>query len=153
MHIVWRLLINRRMIVINRMQRYCFFLKYANKIRISKRNVLHDLAGQQTMAKEMGVSVEEIQQRVNSLAENNPMLGHRGCRIRLSMFALQTRAPYLLRIPFTGRYSVRLNRFWYHLPRNHRYANTRHHVGCMRTKERRQEPYARNHGAPHRYSL
>ena len=28
------------------------------------------------MADEMGVSVEEIQKRVESLAENNPMLGH-----------------------------------------------------------------------------
>ncbi len=57
--------------------------------------VPHDLAGQQTMAKEMGVSVEEIQQRVNSLAENNPMLGHRGCRLGITfpeITAMQTRA-------------------------------------------------------------
>ena len=39
--------------------------------------VPHDKAGQETMAKEMGVSVTEIKKRVNSLAENNPMLGHR----------------------------------------------------------------------------
>ena len=43
--------------------------------------VPHDLAGQQTMADEMGVSVQKIQQRVNSLSEANPMLGHRGCRL------------------------------------------------------------------------
>lgn len=43
--------------------------------------VPHDLAGQETMAKEMGVSVQQIQQRVNSLSEHNPMLGHRGCRL------------------------------------------------------------------------
>ena len=43
--------------------------------------VPHDLAGQQTMADEMGISVEEIQKRVNSLSEANPMLGHRGCRL------------------------------------------------------------------------
>lgn len=57
--------------------------------------VPHDLEGQQTMAKEMGVSVEEIQKRVNSLAENNPMLGHRGCRLGITfpeITAMQTRA-------------------------------------------------------------
>ncbi len=43
--------------------------------------VPHDLAGQETMAKEMGVSVQQIQHRVNSLSEHNPMLGHRGCRL------------------------------------------------------------------------
>ena len=43
--------------------------------------VPHDKAGQETMANEMGVSVSEIKKRVNSLAENNPMLGHRGCRL------------------------------------------------------------------------
>ena len=57
--------------------------------------VPHDLAGQQTMAQEMGVSVEEIKKRVNSLAENNPMLGHRGCRLGITfpeITAMQTRA-------------------------------------------------------------
>ncbi len=57
--------------------------------------VPHDLAGQETMAKEMGVSVAEIQKRVNSLAENNPMLGHRGCRLGITfpeITAMQTRA-------------------------------------------------------------
>ncbi len=57
--------------------------------------VPHDLAGQQTMAKEMGISIEEIQKRVNSLAENNPMLGHRGCRLGITfpeITAMQTRA-------------------------------------------------------------
>ena len=43
--------------------------------------VPHDLAGQQAMADEMGVSVQKIQRRVNSLSEANPMLGHRGCRL------------------------------------------------------------------------
>lgn len=43
--------------------------------------VPHDLEGQEIMAKEMGVTVQEIQQRVNSLSEHNPMLGHRGCRL------------------------------------------------------------------------
>lgn len=57
--------------------------------------VPHDLKGQQVMADEMGVSVEEIQKRVASLAENNPMLGHRGCRLGITfpeITAMQTRA-------------------------------------------------------------
>ena len=57
--------------------------------------VPHDLQGQQKMADEMGVSVEEIQNRVASLAENNPMLGHRGCRLGITfpeITAMQTRA-------------------------------------------------------------
>ncbi|MCR4592010.1 MAG: pyruvate, phosphate dikinase [Bacteroidaceae bacterium] len=57
--------------------------------------VPHDNAGQEIMAKEMGVSVEEIQKRVHSLAENNPMLGHRGCRLGITfpeITAMQTRA-------------------------------------------------------------
>ncbi|MDY6122608.1 MAG: pyruvate, phosphate dikinase [Porphyromonas sp.] len=43
--------------------------------------VPHDLAGQQAMADQMGVSVQKIQQRVDALCEANPMLGHRGCRL------------------------------------------------------------------------
>ncbi len=57
--------------------------------------VPHDLAGQQTMADEMGVDVKVIQKRVASLAENNPMLGHRGCRLGITfpeITAMQTRA-------------------------------------------------------------
>ena len=57
--------------------------------------VPHDEAGQQVMAREMGVSVEDIQKRVQSLAENNPMLGHRGCRLGITfpeITAMQTRA-------------------------------------------------------------
>jgi pyruvate,orthophosphate dikinase len=57
--------------------------------------VPHDLAGQETMAKEMGVSLETIKRRVASLAENNPMLGHRGCRLGITfpeITAMQTRA-------------------------------------------------------------
>lgn len=57
--------------------------------------VPHDLKGQEVMAKEMGISVEEIQKRVASLAENNPMLGHRGCRLGITfpeITAMQTRA-------------------------------------------------------------
>ena len=57
--------------------------------------VPHDLAGQQKMADEMGVSLQTIQRRVESLAENNPMLGHRGCRLGITfpeITAMQTRA-------------------------------------------------------------
>ena len=57
--------------------------------------VPHDLAGQKTMAEEMGISVEEIQKRVNSLSEANPMLGHRGCRLGNTypeITAMQTKA-------------------------------------------------------------
>ena len=43
--------------------------------------VPHDLKGQQEMADAMGVSLQYIQQRVESLCEHNPMLGHRGCRL------------------------------------------------------------------------
>lgn len=57
--------------------------------------VPHDLEGQKKMAEQMGVELEEIQRRVNSLAENNPMLGHRGCRLGITfpeITAMQTRA-------------------------------------------------------------
>ena len=43
--------------------------------------VPHDVKGQQDMADAMGVSLKKIQQRVDSLHEQNPMLGHRGCRL------------------------------------------------------------------------
>ena len=43
--------------------------------------VPHDLEGQKEMAKAMGISVHKIQERVASLSELNPMLGHRGCRL------------------------------------------------------------------------
>lgn len=57
--------------------------------------VPHDIEGQKIMAKEMGIPVEEIQHRVNSLSEHNPMLGHRGCRLGNTypeITAMQTRA-------------------------------------------------------------
>ena len=43
--------------------------------------VPHDVKGQQDMADAMGVPLKTIQQRVDSLHEQNPMLGHRGCRL------------------------------------------------------------------------
>ena len=43
--------------------------------------VPHDDAGQREMAQAMGVSVDYIRKRVEALKEQNPMLGHRGCRL------------------------------------------------------------------------
>ena len=57
--------------------------------------VPQDIEGQEIMAKEMGITVQEVQQRVNSLSEHNPMLGHRGCRLGNTypeITAMQTRA-------------------------------------------------------------
>ncbi len=46
--------------------------------------VPHDEEGQMEMAQAMGVSVEKIAAKVESLSEFNPMLGHRGCRLGLT---------------------------------------------------------------------
>jgi pyruvate,orthophosphate dikinase len=43
--------------------------------------VPHDEKGQQEIADAMGVTLQYIQKRVNALHEQNPMLGHRGCRL------------------------------------------------------------------------
>ena len=43
--------------------------------------VPHDEKGQQEMAAEMNVPLRKITEKVESLAEFNPMLGHRGCRL------------------------------------------------------------------------
>ena len=43
--------------------------------------VPHDDKGQQEMADAMHVSLDYIRKRVESLKEQNPMLGHRGCRL------------------------------------------------------------------------
>ena len=43
--------------------------------------VPHDEKGQKEMAKEMNVPLQKIVAKVESLAEFNPMLGHRGCRL------------------------------------------------------------------------
>jgi pyruvate,orthophosphate dikinase len=43
--------------------------------------VPHDEKGQNEMSKAMGVPFEEIHARVESLLEQNPMLGLRGCRL------------------------------------------------------------------------
>lgn len=43
--------------------------------------VPHEEANQKEMAKEMGISPEEVKALVEDLHEFNPMLGHRGCRL------------------------------------------------------------------------
>lgn len=37
-----------------------------------------------TVAEVLGISVEDLQYRIEGLAENNPMLGHRGCRLAVT---------------------------------------------------------------------
>ncbi|MDY0201072.1 MAG: pyruvate, phosphate dikinase [Bacteroidales bacterium] len=43
--------------------------------------VPHEEANQKEMAKELGISLEDVKSKVDSLHEFNPMLGHRGCRL------------------------------------------------------------------------
>jgi pyruvate,orthophosphate dikinase len=43
----------------------------------------HDTAGQKEMSKVMKISLPKIKEKVESLKELNPMLGHRGCRLGL----------------------------------------------------------------------
>ncbi|HAZ63567.1 MAG TPA: pyruvate, phosphate dikinase [Armatimonadetes bacterium] len=43
--------------------------------------VPHEEQNQAEMAEVMGISVEEVKAKVDSLHEMNPMLGHRGCRL------------------------------------------------------------------------
>jgi pyruvate,orthophosphate dikinase len=44
----------------------------------------HDAAGVAELARATGKSVAEIEARIEELAEANPMLGHRGCRLGIS---------------------------------------------------------------------
>ncbi|EAN98352.1 pyruvate phosphate dikinase, putative [Trypanosoma cruzi] len=46
--------------------------------------VPHEDAAQAELAKKMNVSAEKIRNRVKSLHEMNPMLGHRGCRLGIT---------------------------------------------------------------------
>ncbi|MDI3504716.1 MAG: pyruvate, orthophosphate dikinase [Candidatus Cloacimonadota bacterium] len=43
--------------------------------------VPHEEAAQAEIAKELGIDVRKVKERVESLHEFNPMLGHRGCRL------------------------------------------------------------------------
>ena len=44
----------------------------------------HEPAQQQQMAEEMGVPLSQIEAKITSLHEFNPMLGHRGCRLGIT---------------------------------------------------------------------
>ena len=50
--------------------------------------VPHEEAQQVELAKDMGISLEEIKYKVESLHEFNPMLGHRGCRLGITYPAI-----------------------------------------------------------------
>ncbi len=55
----------------------------------------HDKAGIADLAKSLAVPVQEVVARVESLAESNPMLGHRGCRLGIvypEITAMQAKA-------------------------------------------------------------
>jgi pyruvate, orthophosphate dikinase len=55
----------------------------------------HTEADMQEVAKAAGVTVEAIRHRASQLAESNPMLGHRGCRLGISyaeIYEMQARA-------------------------------------------------------------
>lgn len=55
----------------------------------------HDEAGIADLAKSLSVPVQEVVARVESLAESNPMLGHRGCRLGIvypEITAMQAKA-------------------------------------------------------------
>jgi len=55
----------------------------------------HDAHGQQEMAANMGITVEQVKAKVDALDEFNPMLGHRGCRLGITfpeITEMQTRA-------------------------------------------------------------
>ena len=46
--------------------------------------VPHEPENQAEMAKEMGITVEDVKSKVEELSEFNPMLGHRGCRLGIT---------------------------------------------------------------------
>ena len=46
--------------------------------------VPHDDKSQEEMARELGISAKEVKDKVESLNEMNPMLGHRGCRLGIT---------------------------------------------------------------------
>ncbi|CAK76611.1 unnamed protein product (macronuclear) [Paramecium tetraurelia] len=57
--------------------------------------VPHETAQQQELAQDMGLTLDQVKQKVHELAEFNPMLGHRGCRLGITypeITEMQTRA-------------------------------------------------------------
>jgi pyruvate,orthophosphate dikinase len=55
----------------------------------------NETAAQRELASEMGVPVKALQRRVHALHEQNPMLGHRGCRLAVTY-------PEILRMQVTA---------------------------------------------------
>ncbi|MHC5024448.1 MAG: pyruvate, phosphate dikinase, partial [Planctomycetota bacterium] len=55
----------------------------------------HEAAAQRELAREMEVPLKHVQRRVNALDEQNPMLGHRGCRLAVTY-------PEILRMQVTA---------------------------------------------------
>lgn len=57
--------------------------------------VPHEEESQQEIADDMGVSLQTIKDKIEELAESNPMMGHRGCRLGITfpeITEMQTRA-------------------------------------------------------------
>ncbi len=57
--------------------------------------VPHNKAAQEDLAKEMGISLNQLLSKIEDLEEFNPMLGHRGCRLGITypeITAMQARA-------------------------------------------------------------
>jgi len=55
----------------------------------------HEAPAQKDMAERMGITLEQVQEKVESLREFNPMLGHRGCRLGITypeIYDMQVRA-------------------------------------------------------------
>lgn len=79
--------------------------------------VPHDLKGQEEMAKAMNVTVEYIRQRVESLCEHNPMLGHRGCRLGNTypeITEMQTRAILGAACELKKKVTIHIQKSWFH---------------------------------------
>ena len=78
--------------------------------------VPHDAKGQEEMAKAMGVTVQEIKKRVESLCEHNPMLGHRGCRLGNTypeITEMQTQAILGAAIELKKKDMIRIPKLWF----------------------------------------
>jgi pyruvate,orthophosphate dikinase len=59
--------------------------------------VPHDSAARNALAEKLGIPTEVIAERVNALHEQNPMLGHRGCRLGITypeITSMQARAVF-----------------------------------------------------------
>ncbi|MCK5780204.1 MAG: pyruvate, phosphate dikinase, partial [Psychrilyobacter sp.] len=55
----------------------------------------HELEEKKKLSNSMGISLEDIENRMEKLEEVNPMLGHRGCRLGITypeIYEMQTRA-------------------------------------------------------------